>query len=139
MDQWLSVDQSYIAPHTRALAVERIVKKHEGHAPDPAAEGAAERALVATLAVMNRALAEGAPYLTGDTFTLADTGAATQAVTFNGGGGTNTLVGANLSNAWNITAANAGTPQAAGEPTDTFPSAPKSASTRSPDRIGSGE
>src|SRR5258708_6995666 len=42
MNQWLSVDQSYVAPHTKALAVERIVKKHEGIAPDPAVERAAE-------------------------------------------------------------------------------------------------
>src|SRR4051794_32297276 len=30
MDQWLSVDQAYVAPHTRSLAIERIVRKHEG-------------------------------------------------------------------------------------------------------------
>jgi glutathione S-transferase len=73
MDQWLSVDQSYIAPHTRALAVERIVKKHEGRAADPAAEAAAEKALGAALAIVDRALAQtrGA-YLVGDSFTLAD-------------------------------------------------------------------
>ncbi len=28
MNQWLSVDQPYVAPHTRTLAVERIVQKH---------------------------------------------------------------------------------------------------------------
>jgi len=55
-----------------------------------------------------------------DTFTLADTGAATQAVTFNGGGGTNTLVGANQTNVWTINAANAGTLKAGGEPADSF-------------------
>jgi hypothetical protein len=55
-----------------------------------------------------------------NTFTLADTGAATQPVTINGGSGTNTLVGANLSNLWSITGSNAGTLRAASEPTDTF-------------------
>jgi len=55
-----------------------------------------------------------------DTFTLADTGAAAQPVTINGGGGTNTLTAANLTNSWSITAANTGTVQAAGEPADSF-------------------
>jgi hypothetical protein len=55
-----------------------------------------------------------------DTFTLADTGAATQPVTISGGGGANSLVAANLNNAWSITAANTGTVQAAGEPADSF-------------------
>jgi hypothetical protein len=57
-----------------------------------------------------------------DTFTLADTGAATQPVAFNGGSGTNTLIGANLNNSWSITASNTGTVQAAGEPADAFSS-----------------
>ena len=65
MDQWMSVDQSYVAPFTRALAIERLVKKHEGHAPDAAAERAAEDALASALAVIDRALAEGRPYLAG--------------------------------------------------------------------------
>jgi len=87
MDQWLSVDQSYVAPHTRALAIERIVKKREGLAPDASAERAAEGALGAALAVYDRALAGGASpggassdsgasrastYLVGQDLTLAD-------------------------------------------------------------------
>jgi hypothetical protein len=55
-----------------------------------------------------------------DTFRLADTAAATQSLTINGGGGTNTLKAANLANSWSITAANAGTVQAALEPADSF-------------------
>jgi hypothetical protein len=55
-----------------------------------------------------------------DTFTFADTGAATQPVTVNGGGGVNTLAGANLANVWSLTGSGAGTLQAGGEPTDTF-------------------
>jgi glutathione S-transferase len=71
MDQWLSVDQSYVAPHTRTLAVERILKKHEGKDPNPEAERAAEGALGSALAVIDRAL-DGRDYLAGDAFSLAD-------------------------------------------------------------------
>lgn len=42
-----------------------------------------------------------------DTLSVAGTSASTP-VTFNGGGGKNTLVGSNSNNTWNITAANAG-------------------------------
>jgi hypothetical protein len=55
-----------------------------------------------------------------DTFTVADTGAATQPVTLNGGLGTNSLTAANLNNSWNITGSNTGTVEAAGEPADPF-------------------
>jgi glutathione S-transferase len=72
MNQWLSVDQSYVAPHTKALAVERIVKKHQGIAPDPVAERAAEGALASALAVYDEALRGGAIYLVGDALSLAD-------------------------------------------------------------------
>ncbi len=71
MDQWLSVDQSYVGPHTRTLAIERIVKKRDGRPADPAVERAAEGALGAALAVIDRALAKS-KYLAGDTFSLAD-------------------------------------------------------------------
>ncbi len=71
MDQWLSVDQSYVAPHTRALAVERILKQHEGVMPDPGIERAAESALGFALGTVDRALS-AARYLAGDTFSLAD-------------------------------------------------------------------
>ncbi len=71
MDQWLSVDQSYVAPHTRALAIERIVKKHEGKEPDLAVTRASEGALSSALAVYDRALAEST-FLGGEAFSLAD-------------------------------------------------------------------
>jgi glutathione S-transferase len=71
MDQWLSVDQSYVAPHTRALAVERVLKKHEGRAPDGAVERAAEGALASALAVYDAALRQHG-HLAGDAFSLAD-------------------------------------------------------------------
>src|SRR4051812_36656234 len=71
MDQWLSVDQSYIAPHTRSLAVERILKKHAGEQPDARIMADAELALVRAFTVLDRALATSA-YLAGDAFSLAD-------------------------------------------------------------------
>ena len=71
MNQWLSVDQSYIAPHTRALAVERIVKKHAGLPPDGALTQAAEEGLTRSFAVVDRTLRESA-FLAGPSFSLAD-------------------------------------------------------------------
>jgi glutathione S-transferase len=71
MDQWLSVDQSYVAPQVRTLAVNRILRKHQGLAMDEAAMAEAERSLVDAFAAIDRALA-GDRYLAGDTFSLAD-------------------------------------------------------------------
>jgi glutathione S-transferase len=71
MDQWLSVDQSYIAPHVRALAGERIVKKHLGHEADAELERASEAALAIAFEVIERALASSV-YLAGESFSLAD-------------------------------------------------------------------
>jgi glutathione S-transferase len=71
MDQWISVDQSYVAPHHRALLGERLLAKHDGREPDPRREQAAEEGLASSLGVVDRALA-GSPYLAGDAFSLAD-------------------------------------------------------------------
>jgi glutathione S-transferase len=71
MDQWLSVDQSYIGPHTRTLAHQRIVRPHQGLAIEVEVANDAERALGNSLGVIDRAL-RGARYLAGDTFSLAD-------------------------------------------------------------------
>jgi glutathione S-transferase len=71
MDQWLSVDQSYVAPHIRTLAIHRILRKHQGLPMDEAAMAEAERGLVDAFSVIDRALA-GDRYLAGDTFSLAD-------------------------------------------------------------------
>ncbi len=71
MNQWLSVDQSYVAPHTRTLALERIVRKGEGLAPDASVVNAAETALARSLGIIDRAL-DGRTYLASDTFSLAD-------------------------------------------------------------------
>jgi glutathione S-transferase len=71
MDQWLSVDQSYIAPQTRTLAVQRILRKHRGLAVDPIAIEEAEQLLATALSVIDQALSE-TKCLAGDSFSLAD-------------------------------------------------------------------
>jgi len=71
MDQWLSVDQSYVAPHVSALVGQRIVRPHLGQPSEPAAIDAAERALATALAIIDRALASER-YLAGEAFSLAD-------------------------------------------------------------------
>ena len=71
MDQWLSVDQSYVAPNTRSLAIERILRKHAGEAPDARIVADAELALVRAFTTIDRALA-ASPFLAGDAFSLAD-------------------------------------------------------------------
>jgi glutathione S-transferase len=71
MDQWMSVDQSYVNPHTRALALERLIKKLHGGAPDPAVERASEGVLAQAFAVYDSALRDRR-YLVGDAFSLAD-------------------------------------------------------------------
>lgn len=72
MDQWLSVDQSYVAPHTRTLALQRVVHKHHGlPIDDDAAVAAAEEALGKALAVYDRAL-RGQAFLASDALSLAD-------------------------------------------------------------------
>lgn len=70
MNQWMSVDQSYVAPHTRTLAIERVVRKGHGEEADARACDAAESALARAFAVFDRSLTT--TYLAGDTFSLAD-------------------------------------------------------------------
>lgn len=71
MDQWLSVDQSYVAPQLRALVGQRIVRAHQGLAPDLAVTGEAERALGEAFRAIDRALGADR-YLAGEAFSLAD-------------------------------------------------------------------
>ncbi|HEX7663583.1 MAG TPA: glutathione binding-like protein [Polyangiaceae bacterium] len=71
MDQWLSVDASYVAPHTRTLAIERLMKPHAGIPVDAAAAKDAEDQLERTLVTIDRTLADQ-PYLVGSELTLAD-------------------------------------------------------------------
>jgi glutathione S-transferase len=72
MDQWLSVDQSYVGPHTRALAIERLLRPREGLAVREDVCRASEEALAAAFGVYDRALAAGREWLAGDSFSLAD-------------------------------------------------------------------
>ncbi len=71
MDQWLSVDQSYVGPHTRALASERLLRAREGLPVRDDVCRAAEDALANAFAVYDAALAERA-WLAGDAISLAD-------------------------------------------------------------------
>jgi glutathione S-transferase len=71
MDQWLSVDQSYVAPHVRTLAIQRLLRPRDGLAPEPAVVGDAERALGQAFAALDRALGD-ARFLAGAAFSLAD-------------------------------------------------------------------
>ena len=69
MEQWLSVDASYVAPHVSALVRERILAPAAGRAPDRAAIDAAIGGLRDGLGAIDRALT-GA-WLAGP-FSLAD-------------------------------------------------------------------
>ena len=71
MDQWLSVDQSYVAPHLRTLAIERVMKKIGGKSPDENVTKAAENSLENAFAILDDALV-GAEFLAGDSLSLAD-------------------------------------------------------------------
>lgn len=71
MDQWLSVDHSYVAPHTRTLAIENVVRRSQGHVPDAAAIAAARVELERAFDVFDAELARH-PYLAGETPSLAD-------------------------------------------------------------------
>ena len=71
MDQWLSVDQSYVGPHTRALAIERLLRPREGLPIRDDVCRAAEDALATAFGVYDAALADRA-WLAGETFSLAD-------------------------------------------------------------------
>jgi glutathione S-transferase len=71
MEQWLSVDQSYVAPHTRALAVENVVRRAQGKTPDPTVVASARSALAETFEVLDAALVRSS-YLVGPTPSLAD-------------------------------------------------------------------
>jgi parallel beta-helix repeat protein len=59
-------------------------------------------------------------YGSGDVFTFADTGAATQPVTLTATIGSATLIGANLANSWLITGSGSGTLQAGSGPVNSF-------------------
>lgn len=71
MDQWLSVNQSYVAPHVSALVAERVVKPKLGGPADAERISGAEAGLSRALGVLDAALRES-PFLAGEAFSLAD-------------------------------------------------------------------
>jgi glutathione S-transferase len=71
MDQWMSVDPSYIAPKLVTLVGQRVIRPHLGLATEVEVAATAERELAQALAPIDRALAD-APYLAGAAFSLAD-------------------------------------------------------------------
>lgn len=71
MDQWMSIDQSYIAPKVSTLVVQHIVRPHLGLPAEPEVIATAQRELGQALAPIDRALAD-ARFLAGAAFSLAD-------------------------------------------------------------------
>ena len=71
MDQWLSVDQSYVGPHTRALAIERLLRPREGLPIRDEVCRASEEALATAFTAYDAALTNR-EWLAGDAMSLAD-------------------------------------------------------------------
>jgi len=71
MEQWISVEQSYVAPPVSAILQQKFLAPARGLPIDLAAVDAARAQLATALDVLDRALANR-PYLAGDTFSLAD-------------------------------------------------------------------
>jgi glutathione S-transferase len=72
MEQWISVEQSYISPAAMQIVREVMFKKMMGGgAPDPKVVEAGRAKLSHGLDVLDKALAKD-PYLAGSTFSLAD-------------------------------------------------------------------
>ncbi|HEY4180941.1 MAG TPA: glutathione binding-like protein [Kofleriaceae bacterium] len=71
MEQWLSCDASYVAPHTRALAHQLIVRPHMGQSSDAAAIHAGQEAVARAFGVFDKHLASST-YLVDDALSLAD-------------------------------------------------------------------
>jgi glutathione S-transferase len=71
MDQWMSIDQSYIAPKVSTLVVQHIVRPHLGLPAEPEVIATAQRELGQALVPIDRALAD-ARFLAGAAFSLAD-------------------------------------------------------------------
>jgi glutathione S-transferase len=71
VDQWTNVADAYFAAHAHTLIVERLFRRYLGGEPDARAIAAGREGLSPALDVIDRALAS-APYLAGDSFSLAD-------------------------------------------------------------------
>ncbi|MCP3100944.1 glutathione binding-like protein [Myxococcus sp. K15C18031901] len=71
MDQWVSVEPSYLQPHIFEIRKQLFLNPMFGGKTDPAEVEKARESVAYVLDVLERAL-EGKHYLAGDTFTLAD-------------------------------------------------------------------
>jgi glutathione S-transferase len=71
MEQWMSVDQSYVSPHISALVREHIVKKMIGETADASVVRQARAELEQALDPIDAALREST-HLAGEDFSLAD-------------------------------------------------------------------
>jgi glutathione S-transferase len=71
MEQWISVEQSYLAPLCWPLVYQKLVLPHFGGEADPLVVSSTKRELLTVLDVMDRALRE-TPFLVGPSLTLAD-------------------------------------------------------------------
>jgi glutathione S-transferase len=72
MEQWISVEQSYVSPPLMKIVHEKVFKKMSGGgAPDLAVVEAARGKLSAALDVLEKALAKD-EYLAGNAFSLAE-------------------------------------------------------------------
>lgn len=71
MDESMSVDQSYVAPNLRMLAIERLLRKRDGLPARADYVETAEQGLRDAFAAIDATLAKRT-WLAGDTFTLAD-------------------------------------------------------------------
>jgi glutathione S-transferase len=71
VDQWISVADSYFAPHAQPLIIETLFRRYLGGERNAHAIDAGRAGMQPALDVMDRALASD-PYLGGQEFTLAD-------------------------------------------------------------------
>nr|HEX4316024.1 glutathione binding-like protein [Kofleriaceae bacterium] len=71
MEQWIGVADAYFAPSAQPLIVELLFRRYLGGDQNQAAIAAGRSGIEAVLEVLDGALGS-APYLAGDTFSLAD-------------------------------------------------------------------
>ncbi len=71
MEQWISVEYSYVSPPLMKIVFEKVFKKMSGAAPDLAVVEAGRAKLAPALDVLDKALAKD-EFLAGKTFSLAE-------------------------------------------------------------------
>jgi len=71
MDEWLSIDQSYVAPHIQEFVRQKIIMPAMGQKPSEQAINGAREGLTKAFAAIESRLA-GRDYLAGESFSLAD-------------------------------------------------------------------